>query len=170
MLTEFSVYHFITIVSEQLSEFKLYHVLNYHRVEHYKPHLNESDDVQILYGKGTDKGAIGHVICIRYRASSSTLHVYGSLMKKTLDPTQLKIIHRLYPKVNNRIIYKQPKTLQTDNTSCGIFAILYATTLMLKKDPVDTAFELNNVHGDQTLYMRMHILKMFAHRKLTLFL
>lgn len=164
-LSELSIHHFITIVSEQLPEFKLYEVPNYHNVGNYKPHLSKTDDVQILYGEG----AVGHVICIEYKASSRTLHVYDSLMQKTLDTTQLTIIQRLYPNVNDRIVYEQPKTIQTDNTSCGVFAILYATTLMLKKDPVDTAFKLNNVHGDETLYMRIHILKMFAHRKLQLF-
>lgn len=71
--------------------------------------------------------------------------------------------------MNGSIVYNQPKTLQTDNTSCGIFAIMYATTLMLGEDPVDSAYKLNNVYGDETLYKRLHILKMFAHRKLTLF-
>lgn len=131
--------------------------------------MKKVDDVQILYGKVTGENAIGHVICIRYKASSRTLHIYDSLMKKTLDPTQLKIIQRLYPDIKGRIIYEKPKTLQTDNSSCGVFAIMYATTLMLKKDPADIAFKLNNVHGDPSLYMRMHILKMFAHRKLSLF-
>lgn len=164
-LSELSIRHFITIVSEQMPDFDMYDVLNYHNVGNYKPHSSETDDVQILYGEG----AVGHVICIKYKASSRTVHVYDSLMRKTLDTTQLKIIQRLYPNVNGRIVYEQPKTIQTDNTSCGVFAILYATTSMLEKDPVDTAFKLNNVHGDETLYMRIHILKMFAHRKLTLF-
>lgn len=169
MLSEFSIHHFMSIVAEQLPEFKLYDVLNYFRVENYKPHLKNSDDVQILYGRKADKDPTGHVICIKYKASSQTLHVYDSLLQKTLDTTQLKIIHRLYPEINGRIVYEQPKTFQTDITSCGVFAILYATTLMLKKDPVDIPFKLNTVHGDQSLFMRIHILKMFAHRKLTLF-
>lgn len=64
------------------------------------------------------------------------------------------------------VIFIKPKTVQNDNTSCGLFTIAYATTLMLNEDPTKFSLKLNNIRGDQGLYLRLHILKMFANRKL----
>lgn len=136
-------------------------------VEKFQPHKSSQiDDVQILVGIfGPSECA--HAICIYYQASSQNVLIYDSLdpmiyNKNLLHSTQKITIDILYP-FKKDIIFVEPKTYQTESPSCAIFAML-----LLKEDPGITKIKLNHVHGDDTLYMRLHILKMFAARKLTL--
>lgn len=112
-----------------------------------------------------------HAMCIYYQASSQNVLIYDSMdpmiYKNSLDPTQKKILNILYP-FKKEIHFIEPKTYQDQSPSCAIFAIMYATMLLLNKDPAKIEIKLNHIHGDDTLHMRLHILKMFAERKLTL--
>lgn len=40
--------------------------------------------------------------------------------------------------------------------------------LLLGKDPAEQSVKLNDVHGEEGLYLRLHTLDMFANRRLTL--
>lgn len=132
------------------------------------------DDVQLIFGTyfhNTQYWAKIHVtyhaVCILYKANTQTVHVYDSSMDYRLDVRQRDIISKLYPN-NLGIIFERPIALQNHHPTCAIFAIIYATMLLLGADPKNTSIKLNKVHGDETLYMRMHILNMLATRKLSL--
>lgn len=127
------------------------------------------DDVQILYGGVVHElGSVGHWICTHYQAATRTLFVYDSLYQRSLTSNQLKVIKILYPKRNSEIIYVEPKYIQTEYVSCGVFAIFHATTILMGHDPTNVDLTLNYVNGDTSLIMRLHILKMFANRQLAL--
>lgn len=133
----------------------------------YQEHNSSTtDDIQIIFG--TEFYERLHAVCINYNASTRKVHVYDSMLDRQLDDRQKEIIGRLYP-YNLGIIFERPTALQDSHPTCGIFAITYATLLLLDRDPAITKMRLNEVHGDVTLYMRMHILNMLATRKLSLF-
>lgn len=128
---------------------------------------NDTDDVQILFG-GSGGESIGHWICINYKISNQNIYVYDSFYGQHLNPTQEKINFLLYP-YHQDVVYVDPKTYQKGATSCGIFAIFYATNLLLGKAPENIKPKLNHVYGDQSLYMRLHVMRMFASRQLAAF-
>lgn len=128
-----------------------------------------ASDIQLLFsGLGGDDN-IGHWKCIQYRADTRKVYVHDSLYSTVLDDEQQEIILGLYPFMDEDIVFVQPKYLQSGATSCGIHSIFYATTLLLGKDPENVQVTINKVRGDQSLHMRLHVLKMFANRKLALF-
>lgn len=123
--------------------------------DYYNSFTNDfANDIQILYD-----GDAKHFICIFYNYNQNKVLVYDSAMLKRLTDTQIKIINILYPSVPNEDIeFVRPKTIQSDSSSCGVFAMAYATTLILGKDPRFTALKLNRaINGDQSLFLRRHI-------------
>lgn len=159
---------FIELANEQLKNVSMYSRAMFKNVSNCRPHRSsEIDDVQLLHSPSMKAPYGAHILCIFYQASSKNVLVYDSGMYKLLDPMQLEIVNRLYP-FKNEIKFVTPKTLQGETRACSLFAVIYATMLLLKVDPVNTAIRLNHVHGDEALYMRLHILNMFAKRKLAL--
>lgn len=158
---------FIKLAIEQFPKIKMYSIDDFDSVDNFKSHnSSKKNDVQISYGYMRPR-TNPHAICLFYHADSKEVRVYDSSMFEKLDSKQLEIIARLYP-FNKGIVYKTPKTRQGFNPTCGVFATIYATMLLLGIDPEKTEIKLNRVHGDETLYMRLHILNMFGNRKLTL--
>lgn len=156
---------FIEIAMEQFPRIKMYPTSTYHSINDFKQHKStESNDVQILYSGLPD--SVGHATCIQYHASSGKVRVYDSIMLR-LNPIHMQIVAKLYP-YNQGIEYKEPKSLQGKTEICSLFAITYATMLLLGKDPAEYSFKLNDVHGEEGLYMRFNTLDMFVNRKLTL--
>lgn len=143
------------------------------------PSSKRKDDVQILYsgpneqtsdtGADVELGGVGHWVCIHYQAATRTIFVHDSLFLKHLSPHQMDVIKILYPKRKGEIIFVPPKYTQTEYISCGLFAIFHATTILLGLDIEHCDLALNYVNGDTTLYMRLHVLKMFANRQLDVF-
>lgn len=169
-LMDSSINFFVKLVNNHFNAKRMYYEFNYLIVENYRKYNStEIDDVQILYSGIVQIGAVGHWICIYYKASTQKVFVYDSLNRKSLNPVQHSIVSRLYPKKKGSINFVKPKNTQTDNTSCGIFSIFYATTLLLGEKPENIDVKMNHVYGDPSLYMRLHILRMFANRKLAPF-
>lgn len=136
-------------------------------IEKFEEHnSSKTKDVQVLYNVKSEE--LSHAICIFYQPSNQKVLVYDSLMKNKLEPRQKEIISQLYP-FKTDIVFMKPKTIQgyTHQTD-AVFAMIYATMLLLGNDPCNHDFKLNTVSGDETLYMRLHILNMFANRKLSL--
>lgn len=160
--------YFIDIARKQLSNIKMYPVGTYHSIEQFEQHnSSKTDDVQILYDGEVGSKELGHVLCIYYQASSQNVLVYDSLVTLQLDSTHEVIIRKLYP-FNKGIVFEQPKFVQGRTQSCAVFAIMYATMLLLNADPSKIDFKLNKVSGEETLYIRLHILNMFVKQKLFL--
>lgn len=128
----------------------------------------DTDDVQVFYGGALNRAnAIGHYICVFYKHSERRVYIYDPLMLKTLLDTQRKIINYLYP-MAKYLRYVKPKTKQPDSTSCGVFSIAYATSLILGKDPKHTPLKLGR-QGDRSMAMRDHLKKILQDEKLSLF-
>ncbi|XP_031640257.1 uncharacterized protein LOC116352098 isoform X2 [Contarinia nasturtii] len=118
----------------------------------------DKDDVQILYGGDIGINATGHFLCVFYKAENQTVYVYDSLYQKELHERQMEIINNRYP-MRKYITFVEPKTKQIDNTSCGAFAIAYATTLIFGEDPYEYEMDFNGTN--YSLNLRKHIRKMF---------
>lgn len=159
---------FIKIAMEQRNDIKMYNLDAYDSVENFTPHNSSTtNDVQIVYIGGLDRSVPGHVICMVYNANKQKVQLYDSAMTIKLTPYLLNIIYKLYP-YNKGISIKKPIELQGNSETCAFFAICYATMSLLGQNPAKDPIDLNKVHGDKTLYMRLHILNMFANRKLAL--
>lgn len=173
LLTHESINHFVDVVNDEKLKYHMYKDFNYqmrHDPEYSELKIhssNDINDVQILFG-GAGGQSIGHWICMNYRVYDQNVYVYDSLYGQHFDPTQKEIAFLLYP-YHQDIVYVDPKTYQRDATSCGIFSIFYATHLLLGEDPANIKPKLNNVYGDQSLYMRLHIMRMFANHQLAAF-
>lgn len=135
----------------------------------FKSNDPNANDIQILFGGAGGEDNIGHWKCIQYRADTRKVYVYDSLYSTMVDEVQQNIIFHMYPITEEDIIFVKPKYLQSGATSCGIHSIFYATTMLLGKDPSEVKVKINEIRGDKSLYMRLHVLKMFANKKLALF-
>lgn len=173
LLTHESINHFVAVVNDEKLNYHMYYEFNFqmrHEPEfsNLKVHSsNNTDDVQILFG-GVGGESIGHWICINYKVSNQNIYVFDSFYGKHLNPTQEEIAFLLYP-YHQDVVYVDPKFYQKDVTSCGIFAIFYATNLLLGKNLANIKPRLNNIYGDQSLYMRLHVMRMFANHQLAAF-
>lgn len=145
----------------------MYPIDAYHFIEKFTEHNSSKNDIQILYDGKPGSKELGHALCLFYQASSQQVLIYDSMVTEKLDLTHKKIIRKLYP-FNKGIVFQQPKFVQGKTITCKIFAIIYATMLLLGKDPDKNDFKLNIVTGEETLYMRLNILNMFVNRKLSL--
>lgn len=152
---------------ERFNRIKMYPTATYHSVDDFKPHeAGRSNDIQILYNGKLNSTTVGHAVCIYYQGYNQKVNVYDSIMSE-LDPTYHNIIARLYP-FNQGVEVINSKTLQGKSETCALFAICYATMLLLGRDPTKQEIRLNTVHGEEGLYMRIYILNMFANRRLAL--
>lgn len=172
-LTDDSINCFIELVNKKYNgTFEMADILLYQVPEFYKELAkNATDDVQILYGgRINDVKAIGHYICIFYKHTERRVYIYDSLFTQRLTDTQQQIVKFLYPLAKYQRFVK-PKTLQPDSTSCGVFSIAYATTLILGRDPKHTSFKLNggSLFGDRSMSMRHHIKQMLTSGYVSLF-
>lgn len=134
----------------------------------YKAVNDEKDHLQIVLS-GT-AGSVGHYILAHYIAKENVVNIYDSLNDSHLASTARYILSRLYP--GKKIKFVKPTTKQPDGSSCGIFAIAYATTILLGEDPATYSFQLNNktsAVADRTMMLRRHVAKMYTSKKFELF-
>lgn len=112
----------------------------------------EKDDLQILFNGDTSPmpKEPGHWLCAYFKATEKKIYIYDSLYTRELDDSQKGIVLKLYPS-DAVIKYVKPLVLQSDGTSCGSFAIAYAITIALGKDPAKLRYKLDS--------MRQHLLK-----------
>lgn len=124
---------FTDMVTEQLPPgMKMYRMNTASDNVEYELHtMSDLDDVQISYGEPYGPGS-GHGIATYYMASNQKVYVYDSGMICQLDERQQTNIYRRYPN-NNGVEFKRPTALQGDNPTCALFAIAYATMLLMGK-------------------------------------
>lgn len=165
---------FTEIANEELDNITMY-PLNVHGDVEYKQHYSETiDDVQIIFDtvesghRDVAGNAVGgHTKCIHYKASVQRVYVYDSAMLMAVTQGEEEIINILYP-FNKGIKFQRPKTIQDHHATCAIYSMMYATILLLNGDPTKLEIKSNKIHGDETLYMRIHLLNILANRKLVL--
>lgn len=151
---------------------------------------NENDIQILLYMHeynvfNVEKSQIGHFICVSYDSKNNSVNIYDSCVhfytntiKLSMEGKLQEILGRLYPN-HSKIVWKIPRTTQCDNSSCGVFAIAYATLLICRQDPeiyglnfsysklyeTDTAY-LHPYYRDSTMSLRHHIWRMFCENRL----
>lgn len=155
------------------------------------PRYFEKPDIQILLYMheynvfNVEKNQIGHYICVSYDSKNNSVNIYDSCVhfytntiKLNMEYKLRKILRRLYPS-HSKIVWKIPRTLQYDISSCGVFAIAYATLLICGQDPelyelnfsyskvyeTDTAY-LHPYNEDSTMPLRHHIWQMFCENRI----
>lgn len=79
------------------------------------------------------------------------------------------IIRKIFPQKDLPIIYEKSRFAQATPASSGVWALAYAATVLNGEDPTKIKFEMNHIHGDKSLPMRLHIMKIFSDRKLSAF-
>lgn len=143
----------------------------------------DEDNIQIMYGgSGGDVGgenAIGHYVCVHYLHKQKRVHVYDSLYGTSLYPSQMEILKALYPSVNfsepGTLQFIRPKTTQFDSSSCGLFSIAYAVSIMFGKDPATYLLKLSTVklffeeRIDYSIALRKHLIRMLNTGKISIF-
>lgn len=115
-------------VEKSNKEFEMISTVYHRNKRLYDRISNEHDDVQIFNIGGVDPttniGGVGHFICVHYKALEKIVYIY----------VPLRLLCRLYPEIE-KCVFSEPKTLQRDFSSCGVFAIAYATTIILGEYP-----------------------------------
>jgi hypothetical protein len=153
---------------------KMITVLQMQNPELYVWDKNEAkrDDVQIIFEGKAGGNNIGHYICIHYKVKDHMVYIYDSLHHQTIAQTTLDIIHLRYQKIDPKVSYEfvEPRTRQRDAVSCGVFAIAYATTILLGQDPAKYPLSLKTGPAKyQTSLLRNHLAKMIEKSELSLF-
>lgn len=121
---------FTDMVTEQLPPgMKMFRMNTNGNVEYDLHTMIDLDDVQVSYGEPHGPGS-GHGISTYYMASDQKIYVYDSAMICKLDAQQQRNIQKRYPH-NNGIEFKRPTALQGRNPTCALFAIAYATMLLM---------------------------------------
>lgn len=67
-----------------------------------------------------------------------------------------------------KISFVEPRTLQPDLMSCGVFAIANATSIIFGVNPADYPLLLRD-QGDRTMPLRQHLVQMLRTKQLALF-
>lgn len=166
-LSENTINYFLDIAAEQFPKTKI------HRVKNLEPHNQKTvDGLRIMCAGRIGPANVPNWICIKYNSYTKKLHVYenvdiSTIHKSNVQPIQEHIINVMFPKKEGPISYDDSITPKAEPESSGLYAIIYATTLLMDEDPTTIKFQMNDMYGDQGLYMRLNILKIFANRRLT---
>lgn len=134
----------------------------------YKAVNDDKDHVQIVFIGNSE--SVGHYILAHFVASEGVVKIYDSLFGKYLTKDAKSILSRLYP--GKRVQFIQPATRQPDSKSCGVFAIAYATTIILGQDPATYNLQLTEMspeNKDRTMMLREHVAKMYESKEIKLF-
>jgi len=101
---------------------------------------NSDKSLQIIGGNCTN-----HWRCIYY--DGSKLHVYDSIpgcTYKALVKEEKNYIHKRFPQLNVSDIIFEKVHRQPDSTSCGIYAIAFATTITLGEKYLNDVQRMRN--------------------------
>lgn len=153
-----------------VSHWDMVTVLAMQKIDHYerKPEEVQLDDIQLLYEGEVGPNNVGHYICIHYRANERKIYVYDSQYRRRISDNSRAIIDRRFSKLT--VNFVEPRTKQPDYVSCGVFAIAYATTILLGQDPAEYPLLLGNgLKKYKTVLLRDHLAKMIEENKLSLF-
>lgn len=161
-LDDFAIDFIMEIAAHQFKDYTVLKMWQTSNTDAFVPeHDLNKNDIQILY-KGVEslQQTLGHYVCVRYKesiAGGRSLLVFDSSKVKSLNDSQKKVLAKRYK--NIKPIKPKLYTEQSDNTPCGIFALAYATSCFFNQNPMDISYKLNQVFGDEALYMRIHLLQ-----------
>lgn len=107
-----------------------------------------------------------HYIVAHSQGDRNDVEIYCSL-NNYIHNEQRQLLQRIYP--NKILRSRKVLTRQPDYTSCGIFAIANATSIILGQSPRNYALLLNEDDIDHTMELRRHLAKIFRSEKIELF-
>lgn len=175
--TKISMEYFVNFVSNN-SQYSMINPEYFNSPMKYLFHTFSTEkDIQILYSYdenpfNENSYNFGHfyVACFNIKTGlisiyDSCVHSYTNINKFFITLKEGKKFKKLWPSYT-KIQWEMPKTLQEDCFSCGVFAIAYATLLILGYDPKCYDLALINWSYNQTYPLREHILHMFQEQKL----
>lgn len=167
-ITEPTINHFLKIAAKQYPKTKIYYARN-NKVHDSKG----TDGLRILSFGRIGQQKVNNWICVKYNSYTKKLHVYdndifiSSLVMDNLKSIQENIFDKIFPDKVRPIVYGKSKNRPADPASIGLYAIIYAATSLNGEDPTKIKFQTNDMYGDPALYMRLHILKMFANNRVS---
>lgn len=158
------------IISDPNIQCKMLPTCNAQRISKYTPITGEKDYVQIIFSSNPNS-EIGHYIVAHFVATEGLVKIYDSLHGsgthgKILELCEMNILSTRYP--GKKYVFVQPATLQKDGFSCGVFAIAYATTIILGLDPEYYELQMDTI-GDKSMPLRKHIIEMYNNKRLDKF-
>lgn len=145
------------------------------RPSKYLPVARDRDDLQIIFTAPKERlYSIGHYIVAHFVAAENVVKIYDSLHGggghgRVLRSEEMNILRRLYP--GRQIMFVEPATKQPDGSSCGVFAIANATSIILGRDPATHGLKLLNAtrRRDNTMALRNHLAQMYRRNQIELF-
>lgn len=138
------------------------------RMDKYKNADENKNDVQIIFSGHWS--SLGHYTIAHYVANEKLVKMYDSLHGsgqhgRRLQTDERNVLARLYPGKTIKCV--EPATKQPDGVSCGVFAVAYATTIILGNDPAIYRLYLSNINlDDSTMALREHMVRMYRNKKL----
>ena len=172
---EITMNFFINMLNNIEKNVKMFNPIYFKKKSAYSYYsVLDRNDIQIFFIYPDENQAeVGHYICTYYDAHTKIVHIYDSCVKLYSDDQkrdikrriQEEFLDRMYPK-HKYALFKNPKSTQTDNYSCGVFAIAYALLLLQQKDP-----EYHEIPflGFDTFFLRQFLCKMFEENKILKF-
>lgn len=98
-----------------------------------------------------------------------SIHVYDPLGDRDSARTYDTILRQRYPDLQ-QILHCHPRITQPDLISCGVFAIAYATILILGGDPTQITLAMNRLGTrDNTMALSRHLVQIIQREDLTPF-
>lgn len=172
-LTDDTIMHFIELINTNTQ----YSMQNVNFYQYYDPYIRNPqhlDDIQILFGitPGADVlASLGHWICVHFRSADNTLYVYDSLYSRSLYARQQEIIRVIYPYIDLEVdvVFVRPYARQNDISSCGVFALAYAISIIFERDPAALRLRLGRRNNNISIHMRNHLLQILALQELSEF-
>lgn len=154
--------------------FNMISTLYAQRPSKYQPVAGDRDDLQIIFTAPKEKlHTIGHYIVAHFVAADNIVRIYDSLhgsadRGRVLKEEELIILSRLYP--SRQVMFIEPATKQPDGSSCGVFAVANATSIIFGQDPASYGLKLTNYQRrDNTMALRNHLAQMYRGNQLELF-
>lgn len=166
-LEDLHVDKFINLVNLSGLPCRMISTLYAQNIAHYRRRPEEAhlEDVQIIF-EGQPGQNVGHYICIHYRPNQ-IIYIYDSLNRGIISSRTQAILNIRYPGYLLHVFIRS-KTMQPDFTSCGVFAIAYATALIFHENPATYPLLLGTI-GDTTMTLRNHLASILQQNQLSMF-
>lgn len=174
---EISMRFFINMVNKTHHKFTMLEPILFQEPKVYSfLSIKDKDDIQIFYvytDENSKKLGYGHFISAYYDSNTKKVWIYDSLVNSYTDENKRFIesnteqIHRLYPE-HLGFVWKRPKNIQTDNVSCGVYAIAYTLLLLDGKDPEqqEIIWPIYTDKSNDVIFLRKFISIMFQTNRL----
>lgn len=160
------------LINDSYPEYEFQNTITLGRILREIVPVTDKNDIQFLFEEPICSD-IGHWICICFNYLEKKVYIFDSANSGQLTAKHRAVLKKLYPTIDlsSDIIFKPLKYCQKPASTCGVFAAVYAITLVLGKDPSQMNFKiyLNGSNSDEAKFLQSHLLKIAEDSKLSLF-